>query len=341
MGSNYGVHSGHFEVAVLDWFARNLELPKDQCWGYVTNGGTEVNSHGLLVGTELFPEGILYASQDSHYSIFKISKMYIVKCIKIDMTASGEMDYDDFRSKLLKNTMSPGIVNVNIGTTMEGAIDDVDKIIATFQYCGFDERFYIHCDGALAELIIPFVEQAIGSISVSFHKFIGCPMPCGAVMSRLKDVNRLQTTYMDYISSKNTTISGSRNGHAPIYLWYILNSIGYNGICREVEICLKNAQHLKYSLEKIRVSVFLNTLSTAVVFERPKDEAFVRKWQLSCEGNIAHVVVMPHVTIEKLNKFFEEFALLRGKEFSVPCVTTDIGPENCVCVLHEDKGCQE
>jgi histidine decarboxylase len=40
----------------------------------------------------------------------------------------------------------------------------------------------------------------------------------------------------------------------------------------------------------------LNELSNTVVFERPADEEFVRKWQLACEGPIAHAVVMPNVT---------------------------------------------
>ena len=37
----------------------------------------------------------------------------------------------------------------------------------------------------------------------------------------------------------------------------------------------------------------LNELSSTVVFERPTEEAFIRKWQLACEGDIAHVVVRP------------------------------------------------
>lgn len=48
--SNYGIHSRQFEYAVLDWFAHLWEIPKDQYWGYVTNGGSEGNYDGLLVG---------------------------------------------------------------------------------------------------------------------------------------------------------------------------------------------------------------------------------------------------------------------------------------------------
>lgn len=58
-------------------------------------------------------------------------------------------------------------------------------------------------------------------------------------------------------------------------------------------------------LEEEGVPVMLNELSSTVVFERPEDEEFIRKWQLACEGNIAHVVVMPNITVDKLKAFVE------------------------------------
>ena len=143
MESNYGVHSRPLEVAVLDWFARLWDLQKDQYWGYITSCGTEGNLHGLLVGSvpykpviimlylitsylvvttllamhrrELFPDGIIYASTESHYSVFKAARMYRVKCVKVDSLVSGEINCADFESKLLLNPGSPAIVNVNIG----------------------------------------------------------------------------------------------------------------------------------------------------------------------------------------------------------------------------------
>lgn len=105
------------EVAVLDWFARLWDLGAGDYWGYVvTSCGTEGNLHGLLVGREVFPDGVMYASADSHYSVFKAARMYRVRCVKVDDTlVSGEMDCADFESKLMRNTHSPAIVNVNIG----------------------------------------------------------------------------------------------------------------------------------------------------------------------------------------------------------------------------------
>ncbi|RDY07583.1 Serine decarboxylase 1, partial [Mucuna pruriens] len=72
LGSSFSLNSTAFEVCVLDWFANLWEIEKNEYWGYVTTGGTEGNLHGILVGREQLPDGILYTSQDSHY--FQSSK---------------------------------------------------------------------------------------------------------------------------------------------------------------------------------------------------------------------------------------------------------------------------
>jgi hypothetical protein len=43
-----------------------------------------------------------------------------------------------------------------------------------------------------------------------------------------------------------------------------------------------------------------------VVLERPVDDALIRRWQLACEEDIAHVVVMPNVTTGKIDLFVQE-----------------------------------
>jgi len=63
----------------------------------------------------VFPDGILYASRESHYSVFKAARMYRMDCVKVDTLMSGEIDCADFQRKLLQNRDKPAIVNVNIG----------------------------------------------------------------------------------------------------------------------------------------------------------------------------------------------------------------------------------
>jgi hypothetical protein len=113
--------------------------------------------------------------------------------------------------------------------------------------CGFsEERFFIHCDGALFGMMMPFLRTApmvsfrkpIGSVSVSGHKFVGAPVPCGVVITRFRHVLALSSD-VEYLNSRDATIMGSRNGHAPIYLWYTLTRKGYDGMRADVERCVQ------------------------------------------------------------------------------------------------------
>eukprot|EP00798_Chlamydomonas_sp_ICE-L_P018410 gene18410-24884_t len=325
--SNYGVHSREFEVGVLNWFARLWEIDEEEYWGYITTCGTEGNLHGILVGRENLPDGILYASAESHYSVFKAARMYRMDSVKCSTLVTGEIDYDDLRSHLMKNKDKPAILNVNIGTTVKGAVDDLDKVLDILKDCGFTEdRFYIHCDGALFGMMMPFLKEApmvtfkkpIGSVSVSGHKFVGAPVPCGVVITRFRYVMALSSD-VEYLNSRDATIMGSRNGHAPIYLWYTLTRKGYEGMRKDVEYCMRNAQTLKIMLEGAGIKTMLNDLSNTVVFERPTEEAFVRKWQLACEGTIAHVVVMPNVDIDKLEEFVQDYVQSRARASIATC----------------------
>lgn len=320
--SNYGVHSREFEVGVLNWFARLWEIDEEEYYGYITTCGTEGNLHGIYVGRENLPDGILYASADSHYSVFKAARMYRMPCIKVKTLETGEIDYEDLAMHLAANKDKPAILNVNIGTTVKGAVDDLDRVLDILKDNGFtEERFFIHCDGALFGMMMPFLKQdapmvtfrkPIGSVSVSGHKFVGAPVPCGVVITRFKYVMALSSD-VEYLNSRDATIMGSRNGHAPIYLWYTLTRKGYEGMRRDVEKCMRNSHVLKDMLVSAGIKTMLNELSNTVVFERPLEEAFVRKWQLACENDIAHVVVMPNITVTKLEEFVQDLVQSRAR----------------------------
>jgi glutamate/tyrosine decarboxylase-like PLP-dependent enzyme len=71
------------QVGVLNWFARLWEIDEQDYWGYITNCGTEGNLHGILVGRENLPDGVLYASKETHYSIFKAARMYRMDAEKV------------------------------------------------------------------------------------------------------------------------------------------------------------------------------------------------------------------------------------------------------------------
>ena len=63
------------------------------------------------------------------------------------------------------------IRNVFAGTTMKGAVDDLDLVIKTLEESGFShDRFYIHCDGALFGLMMPFVKLVSPSSFLLYHE---------------------------------------------------------------------------------------------------------------------------------------------------------------------------
>ncbi|KAG5042548.1 Serine decarboxylase 1 [Glycine soja] len=69
-------------------------------------------------------------------------------------------------------------------------------------------------------------------------------MPCGMQITWLKHVNALSKN-VEYLVSRDKKIMGSKNGHAPIFLWYNLNMKGCRGFQKEVQKCLRNAHYFK------------------------------------------------------------------------------------------------
>jgi len=319
VSSNYGVHSRPFECAVIDFFAQLWKIEQGDYWGYVTTCGTEGNLHGILLARECHPDGILYTSRETHYSVFKAARYYRMDAKAVPTLPTGEIDYNVLSEELDKNRDRPAILNVNIGTTVKGAVDNLDRILRILQMLEIPrERFHIHCDGALFAMMMPFIDYApeisfrkpIDSIAVSGHKMLGCPMPCGIALARKEHVKKVEQR-IDYLNSVDTTIMGSRNGQAALYLWYSLRKKGLEGIKQDVLHCMETARYLQSKITQAGLTCRLNDLSSTVVLERPLDESLVQRWQLACEEDIAHVVVMPNVTKQKIDKFVQELVLCK------------------------------
>lgn len=331
VASNYGIHSRKFEIGVLEWFASLWEIEKEDMWGYITNCGTEGNLHGILTGREVLPNGILYCSRATHYSVPKASHMYRMELCFVDVFDDDAIDCEHLKKCLLegKKLGKPAIINVNIGTTVTGAVDSLRDVIRVLNEAGYQrEDYYIHVDGALFGMMMPFIKEEedadandmplrltfkhpIDSVSVSGHKFIGAPVPCGVIITRREHIAKLSKD-IEYLNSKDTTIMGSRNGHAALYLWYAIQMKGIAGFRADTLDCINKAKKLKAMLTEAGVKAHLGGTSSTVVFERPTNIEFVRKWQLACQGEVAHVVVMPSVSMDTLATFVSELKRMRS-----------------------------
>ena len=298
---NYLLNSFDFEKEVMEYFARIFKIPFEESWGYVTNGGTEGNMFGCYLGRELFPEGTLYYSKDTHYSVAKIVKLLRIKSSLVESQPNGEMDYDDLIRKIQRDNEEHPIIFANIGTTVRGAIDNIAEIQQRIDQLGIKrDDYYLHADAALSGMILPFVNDSqpfnfadgIDSIGVSGHKMIGSPIPCGIVVAKRKNVDRISVE-IDYISAHDKTISGSRNGHTPLMMWEAIRSHSWSDWQRRIEHSLNMAQYAVDRLQAAGIDAWRNKNSITVVFPCPS-EAVWKKHCLATSGEIAHLITTAH-----------------------------------------------
>ncbi|MCT4642153.1 MAG: histidine decarboxylase [Bacteriovoracaceae bacterium] len=309
----YKLKAHKFEKEVVEFLADLVGVEGDNFWGYVTNGGTEGNMYGLYIAREIYPNSIVYYSQEAHYSIQKILKLLKMPSIAIKTYKNGEIDIEDLERALSVNRTKTPIILATIGTTVKSGFDNLPKIKNLLKDYAFTNH-YIHCDAALGGMILPFCDDAfeiglksgVHSISVSGHKMFGSPMPCGIVLARKDYVDKIASS-VEYIGALDTTLSGSRNGHTTLLLWYAIQKNQYEGYKKIVEKCLKNAQFAVQEFNKIGIKAWRNKFSNTVVIPKPS-RALLEKWQLAHEGKIAHIITMPHIDQSDISKFISDYA---------------------------------
>ena len=109
-----------------------------------------------------------------------------------------------------------------------------------------------------------------------------------------------------YLRSSDTTLMGSRNGHAVLSIWSRLMGHGACGYRADVRACLARTARLVASLRAADVPVLCNPYSLTVVFPQP-GEAIVRTYQLACNKGEAHAIVMPNVTDALIGRFVSDY----------------------------------
>ncbi|MDO6737571.1 histidine decarboxylase [Wenyingzhuangia sp. 2_MG-2023] len=302
----------HFmEREVVSFFAKLFRAEINNYWGYVTNGGSESNLYGLYLGRELYPKAMVYYSDATHYSVRKNIELLNIPSIVIRSQKSGEIDYEDFENVIKLNRHRPAIVLTTFGTTMTEAKDDVSKIKNTLIHYGIQDH-YIHCDAALSGSYGVFVEprvpfdfvDGVDSISISAHKFIGAPIPAGVIITKKSNRDRVAKG-VSVIGTLDTTITGSRNGHSVLFLWYALKKYGFEGLKQRYHHSLEVAAYCIQKLETIGIESWKNPGAITVILPRVSNEVIL-KWQLASQGAISHIICMPNVTKIQIDELIND-----------------------------------
>lgn len=307
----HALHSAPMEREVVEFFADMFRAPKDDRWGYVTSGGTEGNLYSLYVARELMPKAVVLYSDAAHYSIPKATYLLRQKTRVVRTRKTGEMNYADLTKKMAAHAGKQVIVVATIGTTMTEAKDNVTTIRDAGRKAGVS-GMYIHSDAALAGIPTALLEprwpfdfaDGADSISISGHKFIGSPMPCGVVIVRGHN-RELVRRPAEYTGSPDITITGSRNGHAPIFLWYAIQRWGIEGFRGRAQRSLELAAYAHAELQRIGWPAWRNPNTLTVMLASPARE-LIYKWQLATYEGWSHLICMPGVTRERVDAFIAD-----------------------------------
>jgi histidine decarboxylase len=300
-----------FEREVIEFYADLFRAPKDDYWGYVTNGGTEGNLFGLYLGRRLNPNGVVYHSSAAHYSIMKATDILAVPSEVVPAQPSGEIDYDELARAFARHPGKPAIILANVGTTMTEARDDILKIKEILKQQNVTQS-YIHSDAAFAGVYLKALDlpcafdfaDGADSIAISGHKFIGAPMPCGIVLTKQGHHMNLSQK-VSYINSLDTTLSGSRNGHTVLMMWYAIKRWGLEGFRQRALTCREVADYAETQLHTLGWSVRRNPDALTILI---KDvSAPIRdKWQLATQDGWSHIMCVPGVDKEHIDKFLKD-----------------------------------
>ncbi|MBF9132728.1 histidine decarboxylase [Plantactinospora sp. S1510] len=313
----YGKHTKTFERDVVEAFADLFRAPLADRWGYTTTGSTEGTHCALWMARTRHPDTVVVCSAAAHYGVARLADMLRMPLITVPVNDRDELDYDSLatqvRARRARKRRPPAVVVVaTIGTTMTEAIDDVTRIHQALDTARVarDQR-WIHADAALAGIPLGLMNPAdrpgfdfsngADSLVVSGHKFLGTPLPCAVLIVR--DSARAGTArHVDYIGSHDTTVTGSRSGHAPLMLWWALQTWGWDGLRRRADQSRDLAQHTVQRLTGIGWRAWRHPLAFTVVLDPPPD-ALLRRWPLPVSDGRAHLVCMPGKTRVQVDAF--------------------------------------
>ena len=319
-----------FEREVIEFFAPLYGFEPNQAWGIVTHSGTDGNNHGIYFGAKyLFNKTgqmpIVYVSDEAHYSNLRLCDLQNldVKLIKSD--AMGRMIPEDL-DKMLDHTR-PVLMVYAMGSTFKGAIDDMEALNAVLDKYP-ELAVFRHVDAALFGGYLPFTKHngmvssrkmRFDAIAISGHKFFGIDSPCGLFLCTRETYDNQNNFNVTYLNSNMKMINCSRDAVQPLKFWWLIQTVGFDNWVKQANQMMECTAYLKQQLDKIGWPCWVNEYSNTVFFKRPAPE-IVQKFLLAqgydehFGGELAHVVVMQHVTKEKIDGFIREMEKLIQKK---------------------------
>lgn len=313
-----------FEREVIERMGPLYGFDKDNLWGIVTFSGTDGNNHGIYFGSKYLQKKtrmkpVLYVSDSAHYSSRRLADLQNLELRLIPSDVHGCMIPEALEAALVPE--KPALIVYAMGTTFKGGVDDMNRLNAVLAKHP-DMAVYRHIDAALFGGYIPYTKYRdllnrkktpFDSIAISGHKFFGMDEPAGFFITSMEVKDNQNPFEVSYLNCSMPMINCSRSAMTPLKLWWILQHTTAEDFTAQSEQMLENAAWLKDQLDKMGWDAWLEPMSNTVYFRRPPME-IVRKYDLAPDyderlgGELSHIVVMQHVTQERLKVFLDELS---------------------------------
>jgi len=302
----------------------------DSIDGYVATGGTEANLQAIWIYRNYFmqeykaslAEIAIICNEDSHYSMQKAGNIFQIQCILLPVEKEtrqiNPFAAEQILAALKENGVKYIVVVSNMMTTMFGSIDDVDLYVELMNNAGFE--FQVHVDAAYGGFYAPVINESntinfhhpkVNSFTMDAHKMLQAPYGTGIFLIRKNWIKYAQTDAASYVTGADCTISGSRSGANAIAIWMIFAAYGKHEWFEKCSILEHRTSWLAKELDKRGIRYFRSPLSNIITIHANQ----ITKHLALQFGLVPNdhqnpswfkIVVMEHVTIEKLENFLSE-----------------------------------
>lgn len=297
--------------------------------GYVAPGGTEANLQAIWIFRNYFMQRFnaslneiaIVCSEDSHYSMTKAGNIFQLHVEHIPVDVTTRKVNEDLCLQAFQKIQDQGVKYViivnNMMTTMFGSVDDLNIYIEALKQ--FDFQYKIHVDAAYGGFYYPLITEEnaldfsnplIDSFTLDAHKLLQAPYGTGIFLIRKNWMHFAQTDEASYVIGTDTTICGSRSGANAVAIWMILSMYGKYGWYEKITILRKRTTWLSNQLKERGIQHYRENLSNIVTIRAKElNSELAHKFGLVPDNHAEpawyKIVVMEHVTVEKLELFLE------------------------------------
>jgi histidine decarboxylase len=311
-------NTNEFEREYIQKYGEWIGIDKKDVWGITTSSSSEGLLYGLVFAKNHFKNKRPYVIYSIvHYIIPRYCNLLELKVLTCDANEFDEINTESFHNLIKQNLeyikKNGLIVVLTMGTTIKCGYDnlpEINKVLSKYNI-----ETYIHLDGALGGLILPFLKDnsinykknKFNSISFSAHKMIGTPYSIGVFVTTNKE--RLKNNSV-IISRNDSSLFCSRNGQAVLYMYlYFCDKNSFSNRKKDVEYCLNIKKYFMKKLDKNNIPYYQNPnngLSIYCKIGTFPDEV-IEKYHLLSDTEYTHIFIMVHITKKLVNQFIKDF----------------------------------